>query len=1046
MSLNSTLSSAFLILFFILSSTITTWSQATMGRVEGTVADQTGSAISGATVSIQDTDDTTGLGKTISSNSEGNFILAEIPSGRYKISVKFSNFSDFSEEFQVLAGMSTVLKPILHVGQPISPPDSVKGVVFRPLSGLPVKTTFSSTLKFVPEVRPAALAGGFQINGASGGENTYFIDGQEVTNFRTGLLNVNNDLPLELLQEVQVLTDLTEARFGGAFGGVISVITKGGNNRWRGEFGTSFTSANLQGKPNVFLSRFGSSPGQFEYFQPKKDGGNGFFPTATLGGPIIKDRLWFFSSYSPQIYATDRTIDYFTTGSNPVNRAVRESIKYESNFRTEAAFLRLDSQPKSNFRIFGTFLYNPIIQDGSLPSNTEGFNGVPQTATGLRGAEFLATRGGRQNANTVNGQVTWNATENLLLNVRAGRSFLNEKLGSYGTPRVTRFLCSSSGNPGGVPGSGCSSGFQNIANNSVRDFDASSRITFDTDVVLSGIEALGRHNFRFGYQFNQLFNKVKDGYTDTGLVALFYGISISNLTGQNSTPGNSGSGYLQRFGTVGEATSRNHAIFAQNSWQVLSRLTLNLGVRFENERVANFVKSTSNTLEFGWGDKIAPRLGFAFDLFGNGKTKAFGTYGWYYDRIKFELSRTLLGGNLFLRDYFEILPSRGVQYSNYTYSAILGSNVDQPGGTCPITASSGYSVCQFDFRIPINLPSSNVFSAGAVDPGIKAPRQTEYAIGVEQELARGLSVAGRYIHKQLDRAIEDIGLIDVQGSQAYVLGNPGFGLACEGTNPARVPCAKAKRDFDALEISVDRYSSDYFFNANYTYSRLFGNYSGLASSDEFGRVAPNLTTYFNLPSQGFDSNGNPDNSRLATDRPHVFKVYGGYNFDWSRNANRTSVSAFTTVQSGTPLTTIYNLYGASTSILFGRGDLGRTEIFSETDLRVGHRYSFGSDRRFSVEPYFVVLNVFGERSELARQTSISTTNFTSPTLAQSGCTTCSGQALVYDTLFNRGGIQPFVQNFMNLRGVSPTGLRNDYNQPNLFQDPRYVRFGARFRF
>ncbi|MEO7673567.1 MAG: TonB-dependent receptor [Pyrinomonadaceae bacterium] len=1044
MNKTQTLTSALLLVALILANVASSLGQATSGSIEGMVTNGAGQGVSGADISVESTDKTVGFKKNVAANEKGYFVLAEVPAGSYLVHIKTPNLAGYSKNITVVAGLSTRIFPVLEPGGT----SGNGGITTTRYYGeeLPARTTLSSALRFAPSLRPEILAGGLQITGSSGSENTYFIDGQEVTNFRTGLLNSNNDLPFVFLQEVQVISAGSEARFGGGTGGIINVVTLGGGNRWRGNFGVSSTPAELQGDSNVVLNRFSSVPGGFEYFQPRKDAGNAFFPTATLSGNIVKDKVWFLSSYSPQIYNLRRTIDYFTNGANPNNRAVRESVRYASNVRREESFLRLDSQPTSNLRLFGTFLYNPIIQDGALPSNTEGFNGVPQTANGLRGAEFLATRGGRQNANTVNGQVTWNATANFLLNVRAGRSFLNEKLGSYGTPRVTRFLCSSSGNPLGVPGSGCSPGFQNIANNSVRDYDASSRITFDTDTVLSGIEAVGRHTFRFGYHFNRLFNEVKDGYTDTGLVALFYGIPISNLTGQNSTPGNFGSGYLQRFGTVGEATSRNHAIFAQDSWQVLPRLTLNLGVRLENEAVANFVASGSNTLEFGWGDKFAPRLGFAFDLFGNGKTKAFGTYGWYYDRIKFELSRTLFGGDLFRRDYFEILPSRGALYSNYTYSAILGSNVDQPGGTCPITAGTGYSVCQLDFRVPINLPGSNAFSAGAVDPGIKAPRQTEYAIGVEQEWARGLSVAGRYIHKQLDRAIEDIGLINAQGSQAYVLGNPGFGLACEGTNSARVPCAKAKRDFDALEIRVDKYSSDYFFNANYTYSRLFGNYSGLASSDEFGRVAPNLTAYFNVPSEGFDSNGTPDNSRLATDRPHVFKAYGGYNFDWNGNSNRTSLSAFTTVQSGTPLTTIYNLFGASTSILFGRGDLGRTETFSETDLRVAHRYSFGRDRRFSVEPYFVVLNVFGERNEFARQTSISSTNFTSSTLTQSGCTSCSGQAAAYDTLFNRGGIRPFVQNFLNLRGVSSTGSRNDYNQPNLFQDPRYVRFGARFRF
>lgn len=1014
--------------------------QGVSGSIEGTVTDDSAQPVPGTEIMVESTGNTAGYKKTVTTDEKGYFVLVEVPAGTYVIQAKKADRSAASRTVSVESGQRTRVSPSLTTGGP-SPGRAA--AARYPWEELPTRTTFSSVLRFAPTLRSEVLAGGLQVTGASGAENRYFIDGHEVTNFRTGLLNSNNDLPFGFLQEVKVVASGVEARFGGGTGGTINVVSRGGGNDWRGNLGMSFTPAGPQGDPNVVLSRFTSSFGGIEYFQPRKDSASAYFPTATISGPVLRDKIWFLASYAPQIYKIERTIDYFTS-PNPATRSVRESIRYKSDVRTEEAFVRLDSQPMSRLRVFGTFLYNPIIQDGVLPPVAEGLQGLPQSGNGLRGAEFLATRGGRQNANMVNGQITWDPLDNFVLNVRAGRSFLNEKLNSYGMPRITRFVCS--GSPFSIPGSGCSTGFQNVANNSVRDYDASVRTTFDADAVFPGIEALGRHNFRGGYQLNRLFNEVKDGYTDTGTVVLFYGVPISNLTGQPSTPGNLGSGYLQRFGLVGEAGSSNHALFAQDSWQIVPRLTLNLGVRFENEEVANFVAEESQSLEFGWGDKIAPRIGFALDVFGNGKTRAFGTYGIYYDRLKYELPRAAFGGEFFRRDYFEILPSRGAHYSNYTYSVILGNNTDQIGGTCPITNTTGYSICQFDFRLPVNLPDSEPLLAGAVDPDIKPARQTEFSFGVDQELPGGFSVSGRYLRKQLDRTVEDIGGLTPQGLQAYVVGNPGFGLACEVAGSMNAPCPKAERNFDALAFAVNKRASSYFFNVNYTFSRLTGNYSGLASSDEFGLVAPNRTAYFNSPSQGFDASGEPDNGRLPTDRPHVLKAFGGYSFGWPGRANRTSVSAFTTVRSGTPLTTVYGLFGAATSILFGRRDLGRTETFSETDLQVSHQYRFGNENRFLIEPYVVVLNLFDERNEIARQTLISSTNFTSSTLTAGGCTTCSTPAAVYDTIFSRGGIRQFVLNYISARGTSLTGFRNDYGLPILFQDPRYVRFGLRFRF
>lgn len=1047
--------------------------QGTTGVIDGTVMDQTGAVIPGATIRVQSTGTTAGLDRTITANANGYFIFPRVAPGTYKVTVENANFAAYTGSVSVVvdktASVNASLAPAGATAQVDITQDSAVTIDFADtkidtnitkeiIDALPKGTNFATLLKIAPNVRSEPVGGGFQIDGASGSENVFVIDGQEVTNFATGVLFSNHNLPFELLQEVQIKSTGFEAEYGGATGGVINAVTAGGNNEWHGTFGISFKASKLQGRPNLRLNRHGSDTGEFDFFQPNKDGGTDFFPVGSFSGPIVKDKVWGSISYAPQTFTTNRPIDYYTSPSP--GRTVLLTENYESTRVNEYAFARIDAQPISSLRVFGTFLWNPRHDTGELPGNNVGLN---NTSPPVSQATY-ALRGGRTNANNYNTGATWTPTNWVFISFRHGRSFLNEKLASYGRQASQRFAIS-----GGSPLNPCDPsdmtfpggatfcrGFD-TGSNGLTSFDVSTRTTYDVDVGFVGINAGGRHNIKVGYQRNELFNDVASGYTIAGRILVYYGDTLLNRTGIpglpscdffNINPNDStcsvGVARMVRIGTQGQASSDNVAFYAQDSWQIMNRLTINFGLRLENEVVPTFSDpTTTNDITFGWGDKIAPRFGAAFDLTGDGKTKLFGSYGWFYDRFKYELPRGLFGAETFQDAFADMTPARGLSPFDYTLANMLGGRGIIPGGACPITPQIGYATCEFDRRVPANSIGADPFVSGAVDPDLKAMRQSEYTFGIERELGNNFVLAARYTHKQLDQVIEDIGVLNAQGSEAYVIGNPGQGLACQISMSGGTPCTRAERKYDAFEVRVDKRASNYFYNLSYTWSRLFGNYSGLASSDEFGRNSPNVNRFFDLPMLGYNANGVPDNGPLGTDRPHVFKAYGGYSHNWSANIGTSSISGFTSFQSGVPNTTRYDLLFVQQSILVGRNDLGRTGMFSETDFSVSHKYRFGRDGKFTLEVFMDVLNIFDKRSEVARQDKISTSNITAPLLTAAGCTTCAGSAGVFDTIFNQGGIEQFVRTHW---ANNPVFLRNDFNQTNTFQAGRDVRFGARLRF
>ena len=896
------------------------------GTIEGIVKDSSGAVIPGVTVEAKAA---TGSRSTVSDQS-GVYRFPALPPGRYEIVATLQGFrpatiSDLDLRLgQVLKADVTLAlegvtetvqvsaeRPIIDVKQS----ERATNVSGEQIELLPKGRDFTSLIIRAPGVNTESRLGGLSVDGASAGENRWIVDGIETTNLETGLSSKN--VIVEFIDEVQVKSSGYAAEFGGALGGVVNVITKSGTNNWDGYAVFNFEHDALSGgrRPTLRLNPSDSSIAEFVTYAD--DSRVRMEPGFGIGGPILRDRAWFFAGYQPAFTTVERTVDLNAGG------AVTDDQVSQVQYLTA----NITSQLMNELR--GRVAYN------NSWSRTEGL--LPAlTGTDPAGTDYTKTQTFPDYS--VSGNLDWVATPNLFIGVRGGYYF--QDVYDSNVPTDTRYLFLNTNiGQAGVPESlQRATGFSSIPSNFQIERDQQTRLYGQADATLYG-NLGGQHQLKFGVQLDRIGNNVLSGEA-ANLVRISWNRQLAS-----GNPLKRGAfGYYQvrsngvdpekGFITEGDIHSNLIGLFIQDQWTINNRLTINAGVRTERERVPTYTIGEDIPefgLEFDFADKLAPRIGVAYDVNGDGRWKAFGNYGVFYDNFKLELPRGSFGGDKWLEYY-------------YTLDTPDWQSLDVAGcpPACPGTLIRG----PIDFRHPS-------FGSDSIDPDLEPMRMTEYAAGVEHQLNDVISLSARYVHKQIDQAIEDTGAQDAQGNEIYIVANPGSGLAALAW--PGVPLPKPVRDYDSVEFVFDkRFQDNWSLRTSYLWSRLYGNYSGLSQSDENGRTSPNVGRLWDHPLMMFGANGQAVLGRLATDRPHQLKAQFIYSFSWG-----TSVGINQYASSGVPVSReIRVLPGSNYPMNYaGRLTDGRTDAFLQTDLQVAHEFRVGSN---ALQVSLNVLNLFNQ--------------------------------------------------------------------------------------
>lgn len=824
-------------------------------QASGRVQSAEGKPIAGAVVQL--TSEALGVKRSATTNASGAYFIPQLAPGAYAVSVSADGYDAYTEagvlisragasNLFTLAPVGSVEAIVVKAGRMRTPDFEITttGAAIE-IGELVERVPVGRSLRDIALMSPGVVQGSssangtfanqISISGASFIENAFFVNGLNITNFRMGLLPV--EVPFDFYKSVEVKTGGYPAEFGRSTGGFVNAITKSGTNVFHGGVTATWEPGDLRDhSPNTFKNVFSDAAASRKEW------------TAELGGPIIKDRLFFYGLYNQRSLKA-------VNASNVQGNVTR--VSDDAPFWGGKLDGWLTSKQHLEFTYFDTTkdVRNRTILQGVEAGGTDqragGENYIGRyTGTFTPWFTLSAAYGVNRFRD---GQLPLDTTHERVVDRRTKDEGVD-----IGVNRVTDAI----------------------------SFNDDERTFYRADADFN-FDLLGAHHLRVGYDHEentatQFFETIgRGGFT----------LFRSNGKDQSNLPAGIDYVTTRVYRNSGSFSTVNQAFYAQDQWSLFNdRLQVEAGVR--NDRFDS--RNADGSTFYDPGNQWAPRLSVSGDPFGDGKSKLYGFFGRYYLPLPSDLSLKFAGSL--------------VTYTRYNLLNGVGANGDPTIGAA-ITTANGVSACP-DTKVSNCLVSASGLvadTAESIAHNLKPQSADEFVLGYERRVGDLIKVGAYFTHRELNNIVEDVAIdtgaraycvkagfsaaqcqSSFGGGRQWVIVNPGEDVKIrlnslpDGSKPvvtlsaADLTYPKPKRDYNAMTFTFDRaFDGQWSVSGSYTWASLKGNYEGGVRSEN-GQLAINTTADFDSP--GFL---NGADGYLPNHRRHTFKAYGSYKVnDW----------------------------------------------------------------------------------------------------------------------------------------------------------------------